>query len=180
VITYGLSGKVGNMVVFRQYAGETVVSKMPVKSNKVTLSQAEQRVHFQRATVYAKAAIYDSITGEMYEAVARKKKGISAYNVAVADFYHAPDIETLDFSAYRGMAGDKIRIIVSDDFAVKSVHVKISRTDGMTVEEGQASREPGNLWIYVATSNNDMMDGDRIAVTASDFPGNITREEESL
>jgi hypothetical protein len=180
VITFGLSGKVGDLVVFRQRDGQTIVAKVPEQSKNVSLTQKELRKRFQHATIYAKAAIYDPETGELYEAAARKKKGISAYNVAVADFYHAPDIETLDFSAYRGVAGDKIRIIASDDFAVKSVHVKINKADGTTVEEGQASLEAGNLWTYVATADNDMLDGDRIAVTASDFPGNITEEEESL
>jgi hypothetical protein len=180
VVTFGLSGKIGNMLVFRQRAGQTIVSKVPEQSKNVSLSQKEQRKRFQHATVYAKTAIYDSQTGELYEAAARKKKGITAYNVAVADFYHAPDIETLDLSAYRGVAGDEIRVIVSDDFAVKSVRIKITKTNGMTVEEGQASHGPGNLWTYVATSNNTISDGDRIVVIASDFPGNITEEEESL
>jgi hypothetical protein len=180
VITFGLSGKFGNMVVFRQYAGQTIVAKVPEQSKNVSLTQKEQRKRFQHATIYAKAAIYDPETGELYEAAARKKKGITAYNIAVADFFHAPDIETLDFSAYRGSAGDEIRIIASDDFAVKSVRVKISKADGTTVEEGQATHGAGNLWIYTATADNDMLDGDRIAVIASDFPGNITEEEESL
>jgi hypothetical protein len=180
VITFGLSGKVGDLVVFRQRHGQTIVAKAPEQSKNASPTQKDLRKRFQRATVYAKAAIYDPQTGEQYEAAAKKKKGISAYNVAVADFYHAPDIETFDLSSYKGSAGDEIRITVSDDFAVKSVRVKISKTDGTTVEEGQASHGAGNLWTYIATSDNDMSDGDRIAVIASDFPGNITEEEEIL
>jgi hypothetical protein len=180
VITFGLSGKLGDLVVFRQRAGQTIVSKVPERSKNVSLTQKEQRKRFQQATIYAKTAIDNPLIGELYDATARKKKGITAYNVAVADFYHAPDIDTIDLSVYTGAAGDEIRIIVSDDFAVKSVRVKISKADGTTVEDGQASHGPGNLWTYIATVDNDLPDGDRIAVFASDFPGNITEEEETL
>jgi hypothetical protein len=63
---------------------------------------------------------------------------------------------------------------------VKSVHVRISNADGTVVEEGCATQGIGNLWTYVASQNNDSLEGDKIEVSASDLPGNITVEELNL
>jgi hypothetical protein len=71
-------------------------------------------------------------------------------------------------------------MIVSDDFAVKSVHVRIINADGSLVEEGPAVNSAGSAWIYTAAQNNESLDGDKIIITASDLPGNITTEEQYL
>jgi hypothetical protein len=180
VITSGLSGKIGNLLVFRQVDGKTIVSKIPEQPKTVSEKQKTTRKRFQKAVFYAKVAVYSAETAELYKEAAKKKKGITAYNVAVADFFNAPDIETVDLSTYSGKAGDEIRIVVTDDFAVKSVHVQINNADGSLVEEGEAIQNAGNLWIYAAVQNNENLDGDRIVITASDFPGNITNEDMSL
>lgn len=177
VITHGLSGKVGDLLIFRQRDGQTVVSKIPERTKELSEKQTETLKRFQQATVYAKAAVSDPGMKERYEEKAKKRKGITAYNVAVADFFNAPDIETVDLSAYTGETGDEIRIIVSDDFAVKSVHVQIGNADGSTVEEGEAVNSAGSLWIYTATADNESLDGDKIVVTASDMPGNVAVED---
>ncbi|MDR1602299.1 MAG: hypothetical protein LBS42_07725 [Tannerella sp.] len=36
VVTHRLSGKIGDLLIFRQRAGKTVVAKVPAVSNKVT------------------------------------------------------------------------------------------------------------------------------------------------
>jgi hypothetical protein len=180
VVTYGLSGKIGDILVFRQRDGKTIVSKMPEQSKTASEKQQKQRKRFQKATIYAKVATDDPETKEQYAAKAKKSKGITAYNIAVADFFNAPDIETVDLSAYTGMEGDEIRIIASDDFAVKSVHVQINDADGSPVEAGEAVNRMGNLWIYTATQRNESLVGNKIVVFASDLPGNITTEEKSL
>jgi signal peptidase I len=180
VVTHGLSGKVGDLLVFRQVDGKTVVSKIPEQPKKVSEEQLKHQKRFQRATIYGKSIAADPQLKELYNAEAKKKKGVTAYNIAVADYLNAPDIEDVDLTGYTGTAGDEIRIIASDDFAVKEVHVSISNVDGGLIEEGYASQLVGNLWIYVASKNNDNLAGDRIVVTASDIPGNITTEERSL
>jgi hypothetical protein len=182
VVTYGLSGKIGDLLIFRQVKGRTVVSKIPEMPKTATEKQQASRRRFQQATLYAKLAIEDPETKELYAAVANKGKdrGRTAYNVAVADFFNAPDIDTIDVSSYTGAAGDEIRIIASDDFLVKSTRVQIINADGSMVEEGEAVNSAGNLWIYTATQNNESLDGDKIVVTVSDLPGNITQEELSI
>ena len=47
----------------------------------------------------------------------------SAFNVAVADFFNAPNIDAIDLKAYSGTAGNSIRVRVTDDFRVVQVQV---------------------------------------------------------
>ena len=151
----------------------------PTTTPKATDSQKEQRRRFQQATFYAKAAIADPDTKAAYAGSA--KKGQTAYNVAVADFFHAPDIESVDLSHYTGQPGDTILIRATDDFMVKEVKVTITNADGSLVEKGDAAPDAGGyLWTYTATQVNDNLEGDKIEIAASDLPGNITREEQSI
>ncbi|MDR2774850.1 MAG: hypothetical protein LBC19_08935 [Tannerella sp.] len=177
-VTFGLSGKLGDLLVFRQVGGQTIVSMVPEPSKTVSEKQAAHRRRFQQAVLYAKPAVESPETGEKYKAAA--KKGQTPINVAVADFFNAPDIENIDLTEYAGNEGDKIRITVSDDFAVKYVKVRISNADGSLVEEGEAVKELGDVWIYTAIRNNESLEGDKIVITASDLPGNIVRDEQML
>ena len=178
VVTHGLSGTVGGMLVFRQTATGTVIQSLPRVSGKSTEAQRAQRRRFQRAVLYGKAAPADPNMQQGYVAAAAHRKDLTPYNVAVADFLHAPDIELIDVSNYHGQPGDVIRIEATDDFAVKEVKVVITNPDGSLVEEGLAT--PGALgfeWFYTVTANNPNPAGDRIEVYASDIPGNITHLE---
>ena len=175
VVTHGLTGKVGDLLVFRIRDGKTIVSKMPQKRKADSDVQKEQQRKFQWAVLYAKSAMADTETGEAYKKAA--KRGQSGYNVAVADFFHAPDIQNIDVSGYGGNPGDVIRIRVSDNFLVKEVKVAITNADGSLVEEGNAAPDAvGYLWTYTATAANDSLEGDRIEITASDLPGNVSQE----
>ena len=179
VVTHGLSGKIGDLLVFSQRGGKTIVGKVPQKRKTDTEQQKEHRRKFQRAVLYAKSALADP---EMREAYGKSAKtGQNGYNVAVADFFNAPDIHNVDVSNYTGQSGDAIRIRVTDDFMVKEVKVRISSADGTLVEDGYAAPDAvGYVWTYIATSTNDDMDGNRIEIIASDLPGNIAVEEKIL
>jgi hypothetical protein len=167
------------MLVFRQTASGTVVQSPPRVSGKESEAQRAHRRKFQRAILYANAATADPETEANY--ASKAKPGQSARNVATADFFHAPDIDAVDLSGYHGVAGDVIRIEVTDDFSVKEVKVVIRNHDGSLVEEGFAKQgAAGYEWTYTATSDNDVLDGDRIEVFASDTPGNIATAEELL
>ena len=175
VVTYGLSGKVGDLLVFRQRDGQTVVSKVPQQSGKVSDKQKAQRRRFQEAVFYAKGAMETPELAELYATGA--KKGKKPYTVAVADFLNAPDIHEVNLSAYHGAEGDTIQVSASDDFAVRNVTVKIVNADGDTVEEGEAVHKVGILWIYTATKEVNDLAGSKIIVSAFDIPGNVSNEE---
>ncbi|MDR3297292.1 MAG: hypothetical protein LBS94_03555, partial [Prevotellaceae bacterium] len=72
VVTHGLSGKIGDLLVFRQMGGKTIVSKVPEKSNVVSDKQVAHRKRFQQAVIYAQGAVADPETKGLYEAAAKK------------------------------------------------------------------------------------------------------------
>ncbi len=180
-LTQGLSGKVTGLV-FRQHAnGRVSVGDAPRPSAKApTAAMAAQRQRFQQAAFYGRAIQQDPARKAAYET------GIdvntqSAYAVAVADYLNAPNIQAVDFSAYRGQVGDVILIQATDDFAVHHVHVRIQNPDGSLVEEGDATPDPdGYTFRYAATARNASLAGDKIIVSAYDNPGNETTEQKTL
>jgi len=121
----------------------------------------------------------DETAKSEYEA---KATGLAnAYNVAVADFFHAPNIDEIDVTQYQGEVGDAIRIRVTDDFKVQQVHLAIYNADGSLVEMGDAVKQANTVdWVYVATAANESTAGDRIVIRASDKPGNIAEQEQAL
>lgn len=180
IVTTGLSGKLGNLIVFRNRGGKTIVSKAPKKKEQ-ELSEAQQQhqLRFQEAIIYGKASMSDSQKKEAYDASA--EEGQSGFNVAVADFLNAPQIKEINFSSYTGQPGSYIRIYATDDFNVDDVTVTILNADGSEVEKGNAVREPGSgWWQYIATATNESLDGDKIIIRASDIPGNLTQKDQQI
>ncbi|GJQ04835.1 hypothetical protein [Capnocytophaga canimorsus] len=175
IVTHGLSGKVGDILVFSQRNGKTIVSKAPKKrKGEDSEKQKQQQAKFQQAVLYGKAVLADDNQKAMYE-----KEGKKAYNVAVADLLNAPKIESINVSNYKGNTGDTIVIRATDDFKVVSVRVIIQNADGSLVEEGEAVLQ-GIDWIYTATTQNPDLSGDKIIIQASDIPANVTEKTEIL
>jgi hypothetical protein len=179
VVTHGLSGKIGDLLVFRQTKSGTVVQSPPRVRGKASELQREQRQKFQRAVSYANTLSSDPVLEAAY--AAKAKPGQKARHVAIADFLRAPDINAIDVSGYHGQPGDVIRIDVTDNFAVREVKVVITASDDSPVEEGYAQPEAtGYEWTYkVAQTNNDLP-GSRIEIYASDVPGNISTATKEL
>ncbi|MHB2149558.1 hypothetical protein ACX8XP_10910 [Calditrichota bacterium LG25] len=180
LILYGVSGKIGDQIVIRQRGGEVILSQAPGKrTGEPSEAQKAQQLKFQQAIIYGKQAIADPDTKAEYEAKAEGLK--TGYNVAVADFLHAPQIDEIDVTNYKGNAGDTIRIRAVDDFKVVQVHVEIYNSDGSLVEEGDAVLQDNGLdWIYTCTADNTDTAGDKIVIKVSDKPGNITTGEEVI
>ena len=179
IVTTGLSGKLGNQLVFRNRDGNTYVSKAPKKRTVWTPAQMEQRFKFQEAVLYAKNANSDEITHELYSAEA--KDGKTTYNIAVADFLNAPQINEIDIANYNGQIGSYIQVRATDDFDVVAVTVTIQNADGSLVESGNAVLQPGSSWWrYTATAANESLASDKITVRATDIPGNHTDMEKAI
>jgi len=177
LVTAGLSGKLGNMLVFRTVGDKTVVSTAPQGSSEASLAQKATREKFQLAAIYGKAVNADPISKAVYEKAAYDKK-ISVYNVAVADFCQAPQIESVDLSHYAGNVNDYIITRVTDDFKVVSVETEIHQADGTLVEKGLAILQANGLdWKYTVTVSNTNTAGDKIIIKAFDLPGNETDVE---
>ena len=178
LILHGASGTLGDQIVIRQRGGKTFLSASPTApKGEPSAAQLAQRQRFQQAVLYGR-----HLDTENKADYATKADGLhSAYNVAVADFLHAPDVDEIDVTNYAGAVGDTIRIRTTDDFKVVQVQVAIYNGDGSLVEQGDAVQANNEIdWIYTATASNVSLDGDKIVIKVSDKPGNITEAEEVL
>jgi hypothetical protein len=170
----GLSGTVGKQMTLTQKKGETIVGKKRGPSSiPATDNQLDVQSKFKIASKYALAAIQDPVKKAAYAAAAKNNQ--SAYNVALADAFKAPEIKSINVTAYHGQPGDIIVTRAIDDFKVAAVHVLILTAAGGLVEQGNAVLSDNGLdWKYIATTVNDVPVGSKIRVTATDLPANET------
>jgi hypothetical protein len=153
VILHGISGKIGDMVLVRRmHNGDYVVGKAPKvrKGREATLAQKDHQERFRQAVLYAKGAK----DNPEYKALG-KSRGMSSFNVATADFFHAPEILSVDVSAYSGAHNQAIAITTVDDVKVASVGVVLAQDDDTVIEKGQAtpSLKDPRVWTYTTTVN---------------------------
>ena len=181
VVTHGLSGLIGDLLVFRQRANKTIVADRPKLSGiPPSAAQLEIQQRFKKAVQYAKSAMLDPLIKAAYQVVA--KLGQSSFNRAFKDYQLAPEFdEDVNLSTYTGNAGEEITVSVMDDFQVTGVHVQILKPDSSLLEEGDAVQSVNGLdWIYTTTSVIADVVGCRIIFTASDLPGNRTVLEKMI
>lgn len=175
-VMYGARGRVGNLVVFKNFgANQTVISRLKKKvENPVyTEKQEAAKERFREAVVYAKSIIADPDLLEIYQRAA--KPGISAYNMALADFCRRPEIRIIDASSYQGNIGDTVRIRVIDNFFVSKVKLSIVDKDGIEIEQGYAIQSPNSIdWFYTAQVTSIDLQGMVFKAEATDRPGNTT------
>ncbi len=101
IVTEGFSGMLGDSIVFRNRGGKTIVAIRPdTTGRESTEAQKNHQRRFRRAAQYAKGATRNEATRGLY--AARTKPGQSAYNVVLADFMTAPEIDAVDFGTYKG------------------------------------------------------------------------------
>lgn len=177
VVMEGVSGLIGNKIVFRQRGDATYVSRRPKKSTKPpTEAQLNQRYLFMEATLYAKGAIQNPELKAAYQA--KCKGNQSAYNKAFEDFLVAPILHLLDLSKYNGQPGSTISARITDVLAVVTVEITIIKPDGTVVEQGMAVQGAIALdWTYTATAENDELSLSTVLVTMVSTPGNSYTEE---
>jgi hypothetical protein len=171
LVIHGLSGMLGKQVVVRrQKNGEYIVAAAPGhSSHELSEAQKQHRERFRQAILYAKSA---QETPE-YKDVA-KARGQSAYNVAVADFLHPPEIQQIDLAGYKGAANESITVTAIDDMKVKTVGVMIVNDDGTLVEKGTAVVSPSaaNQWVYKTTAAAGSASV-KIVVDVADLAGQV-------
>ena len=181
IVTDGLSGKLGNTIVFRQRGGKTIVASKPTK-RKRELSEAQKNHHrrFRAASSYAKQAIQNPELKAAYQQQAAADQ--SAYNVAIANYMNRPEIANLDLSIYTGGKGDALVVEVTDDYMVADVEVAIYSKAGTLLEQGPAQLDGNGIsrgtpaWIYTTQKANGQLNGSKLVIRASDLPGNTTEK----
>lgn len=173
IIIQGFSGTLGEQLVIKQdKAGRTILAVPPTFEENRTFSDAqqEQQEKFRDATTYAK----DAKTQEVY---VEKAAGtpMNAFNVAMADWFHAPEVQEIDVEGWHGAVGDVIRIRAVDDVQVTQVTVLITDTNGTVLEQGPATNAGSGWWTY--TTQTAISGSPRIVASARDLPGNIGQLE---
>jgi hypothetical protein len=124
--------------VFRQLRdGRTIAAAPPDFSSRV-LSKDQKAHHskFKEGAAYAKEA---AKTKPIYAQLAAGTMK-TAYNVALADFFHPPVIHSVE----RSEAG--LRIHASDDVVVSKVSITILGDDEGVLEKGDAVQESDSEW----------------------------------
>lgn len=176
--THGIRGKV-NQFVYRQRYGETVVSKPPIRTAPLSEEQKNIITTFKQAVLYARSVLQDALIRKAYKQKA--KKGQSAFNLAIADFFKPPTIEMVDLSQLTNQAGSIIRVMVTDNFRVESVKVTIEQSDGRMLEQGDAVLQSDGLhWHYTTTTAEGNNTGNKLSIIATDLPGHSITEQQTI
>lgn len=174
LITSGLRGTIGKELVFRNWAGKTIVAKAPCKRpGRPTKAQAIIRDRFYMAARYGKAILSnaDPAMADAYRAVLKPRQNL--YTRALRDFLSAPVVQQINTDEYTGQQGSLIRIRAVDDFRVTEVRVEIYSATGYQVETGMAVQQLNGLdWVYNVQTVNLQPTGCRIIAIARDVPGN--------
>jgi hypothetical protein len=179
VVMHGMSGTIGDLVVFKQRNGKTIASKVSRNSKVSSDRQLAVREKFLKAVAYAKVCLNDPDRKVLYEQ--RATGDITSFNLAIADFFTAPVIAEINVSGYSGAAGEKIQVQATDDTKVTGLRVSIYAADGTLIEEGAALLDDVTAqWLYTATQDNSTLAGSKIIAKATDLPGNITAMEKVL
>jgi hypothetical protein len=182
VLMRKLRGLLGKELVFRDWAGKTVVSKAPKKRTAPSSpEQAATNVKFLLASRYAKTITTseDQAMAEAYALVLKPRQNV--YSRALEDFLASPKIKFIKTHNYNGIPGDKILIRATDDFRVISTVVEIYTADGAFLEMGNAVQNPNGIdWTYTATLDNTQLAGSKIKAIATDVPANEGIKEITL
>lgn len=172
IVTFGLSGLVGDLLVFTNRGGKTIVSRKPEKSSvPPSPQQISVRERFKEAVQFARSILSIPAAKAMYEEMT--KPGQSAFNLAMADVWKAPQIFDVVVTQYTGQPGSKVTVDTLDRYKVVSVEVTILTPQDELVEKGMAvMQENGRDWVYTATVVNNNLDGTIVRALAKDRPGN--------
>ena len=174
----GLSGMLGDVIVFRESRGKMYMSNRPKKPAVPSEHQLLTKAKFLEAAAYAKGQMLDEQSKAEYQAAVNDKT-TSAYSVAVADYLKGPKILSINTDGYSGAMGTQIVIRAIDNFRVESVHVEIRNAQDVIIEQDLAVNNPANsiFWVYSAHQNIDIVPGTKVRVTVTDKPGNMTVQE---
>jgi hypothetical protein len=173
VVTQGLSGKLGNQIVFRAgKGGRTIVAVRPAANgagfNEIQLEHQEA---FRNAILYARSAKDKPI----YMGKAQGTT-MNSFNAAVADWFHEPEVLEIDISTWTGAIGQVIRVKAQDDTHVASVRLAITNGNGTTFEQGQAVQADGLWWEYTTTAEVSLASNPAVIATVEDLPGHTDQK----
>jgi hypothetical protein len=179
-VVQGVSGGLGNLMLRRLSDGRTILCVKPDFSRR-KLSEGQQAHHrrFREGATYARdAAKSEPVYAELAAGTMK-----TAYNIALADWFHAPVIHKVEVGEGR------VCVFASDNVRVAQVRVSILDGEGKLREQGEAAgpstgfrqAQPtssgcaSGWWEYAAGRLPGV--GEKLVVEARDLAGNVTRAE---
>lgn len=170
----GLNGVGGDQAVYcTTHSGKTIfVNGYRCDGNWKYMSMAIPKRHpaaIRAAAMYAHFAKTQDVYVDQECAT-----GVSAYTIAVADWFGAPKVMELNLDGWTGQIGQLIRVKARDNVMVASVTVVIRDSQKNFLEMGEAvPSEPGSPWWHYTTQSFVRMDPfPVVAAIAQDLPGN--------
>ena len=166
----GFRGQIGDLIFRRLPDGTTVVTQAPPKKNKRQKQRAKekrsprQKAHNNRFSDSSVYAWWASRENPIYAELAAADPMRNAYNFAVSDWFHPPEIHRIQ------RRGGHIRVEATDNILVARVRVTILDEDGKVLEKGECTKGKGNWWTFTPT-----VKGHTIIAEAWDLPRNVTK-----
>jgi hypothetical protein len=162
-------GSLGKQVTIYQRNGQTIMAAKRGKSTKKpTQKQLDVRWKMKVASAYAREIIRDPEVKAYYKSLAGP--GQNAYNMAVKDAYHSPEIQNI-----KVVEEDTVVVTAKNEFRLGSVMVKVYDKDQALIVQGHAiPKGVGNDWHYKVAS---LPAGGKIKVEVEDLPGNYVMKE---
>lgn len=173
----GARGMLGNVVVYRQFRGQTLLCNRPEKRNTITPHQQRMKTRFLEAVAFAKKQIADPVTKALYQP-GPESRFTSAYAAALADYLKRPVIDDVDVSNYKGKEGDAIVVKATDVAQTLTVMVTVVDTNNSVVEQGEAIPTLFTQgYVFKANKRHDLIKGCTMLITVRDRPGNVVHRE---
>jgi hypothetical protein len=94
-IVNGLSGMLGQTLVFKILRGKTIVASRPRPAKTQSEQQRQNRSKFRQAATWAKTMLHDPQQKTYYQQQAKKLKLPNAYTAAITDYMRKPQLKEI-------------------------------------------------------------------------------------
>lgn len=95
LLVNGLSGMLGQSLVFKNLHGKTIVTSRPRPPKTQSEQQRQNRSKFRQASAWAKTTLLDPQQKVYYLQKAKKLKLPNAYTAAIADYMRKPQLKEI-------------------------------------------------------------------------------------
>ena len=173
----GLNGVDGDQAIYcTTHSGKTIFVRgdrcdgnWKYMSMYIPKRHADWRAAIRAAALYAGFASTQDVYVDL-----ECRTGVSAYTLAIADWFQGPRVLAMDLDAWTGQIGQTIRVKARDNILVAAVTVVIRDPQKNFLEMGEAVRsEPSSpWWNYKTQTRVDMSPFPTMAAIVQDLPGN--------
>jgi hypothetical protein len=168
----GSTGAFSNhWITHKTYSGKTIITSPPLFSDREDFieSMKPAQAAMLAATTYANFAKAQPAYLEKELEI-----GITAYNLAIADWFGSPKVLEINVDGWAGKPGQSIRVKARDNVKVARVAVVIRAAQGDVLEMGEAAQVEADSawWNYTTQSALLMKPFPFVQAIAFDLPGN--------